>query len=488
MVKIYSLILAFFLALPANAQQLSSVVDSLPKQDKLATIQGDAELLKGEIISDIRDNATDQTIEVIDTAPINDGVQVSVKAFASGKQLGFEKNGTIEIEKVNFHNPSTLVPDLSGPIRSESKAKDGTIIYDYWRDDAVEALQWMLNDFVARTGKQSSNIIPGSIGHTTDVYYPDPNPESTSVDGAIAAENAVFSVAQLLTSGSSAEYHDTTDYADTYYSGSTYTIWRGYFAFDTSSLPDTDTIDSATFSLYVISKFDVDDDGNDYIGLYQSTQASNTTLGVDDYNNCGDNVTNPTEGATNQDMTGMATGAMVDWPLNTTGKGWVVNNGVTKLCIREGHDAVNDTPGNTSGQDQGIYYRLADFTGTVTDPTLTIVHSAGGGSSSTSSSSSSAYCSGSGCNLNSSGSLLITDSICTQTGAILGLSGSVINGYCSKWQTSIKIPAIKAIQTQFAYIAFAGVFLFIRITVFLIVIYILLRWLFRIITHYRRKK
>ena len=59
----------------------------------------------------------DLDIEIIgDIKEIDGGIELFAKAWKDGKQLGFGKDGSVEIERFRFFNPPFLVGDVNGDI------------------------------------------------------------------------------------------------------------------------------------------------------------------------------------------------------------------------------------------------------------------------------------------------------------------------------------------------------------------------------------
>jgi Salmonella virulence plasmid 65kDa B protein len=176
-------------------------------------------------------------------------------------------------------------------------------------------------------------------------------------------------------------------------SGSTdkYFIDRGFFYFDTSSLLESDGIASSTFSIYADSKNNDDNDGDDWLTIVQvqgDDIVSDTAVGTTDFEHNGSAVDNPTEGiaTTNRkDLSAIATGAYIDFDLNSTGRGWIARGteespsggtpGITYLGIREGHDVIDSAfvrPGGSTAFNR-VQTRFADYSGTTSDPKLTVI-------------------------------------------------------------------------------------------------------------------
>ncbi len=160
--------------------------------------------------------------------------------------------------------------------------------------------------------------------------------------------------------------------------GGGYAIQRLFFPINTAALPQSAIISAATFSLYVGSKADNDNDGDDWLNLVQTTQPSNTTLGNGDFDLCG-SVDNPTEGATRIDLGDITTGAYNVWTLDATGRGWIVLDGYTKLGMREGHDCIDSSIGTnlnnyigcSSSEAANQPYLEVTYTFTPVAPTVT---------------------------------------------------------------------------------------------------------------------
>ena len=111
-----------------------------------------------------------------------------------------------------------------------------------------------------------------------------------------------------------------------------YTIIRCFIPFNTSSIPDDATIQSAYLNLscsYVSSSNNV---GTRSFALVQTSQASTSSLVLGDYSKCGA-IDNPTEGANRVTIT---TTGWKEWTLNANGLSWINKTGWTKLGIRTG--------------------------------------------------------------------------------------------------------------------------------------------------------
>lgn len=214
-----------------------------------------------------------------------------------------------------------------------------------------------------------------TISFTTTTVYPDPDPETTTFDGRCYIQN-----------GSNwDEMHDRTTSQGVDDSGTglniqnnaSTRIYRAFTLFDTSAI-STDTIDSATYSLYATSSIVNNNDGNDFVAIVDVTVASNTALAVGDYDGCGDAIDNPTEMHATADRldisSELTTSAYNDFSFNATGLSKISKTGVSKFGFRLGWDIVDSAP---SGSNE-CTFSSADTTGTTSDPKLVVVHSASG--------------------------------------------------------------------------------------------------------------
>lgn len=310
----------------------------------------------------------DITVEVQSIAKVDKGIEIFARAWEKGQPLGFG-DGSVEIERFRIFNPPILVDDPNGTI--ERIRYDGSI--RTLKEDPITAIQQTLAHTIKVSAKRGTNVISGKVGNTTDTFFPDPSPESTSVDGVVTYDDdATWATVHDAADGNHAE--DSTADVGFYVlnSGGLYRIRRFFTLFDTASIPDTDTITSATYSVASTGVLgDGDDDGNDYLNVYATTPASNTALTTADYDQIG----------TTAQATAIDLGVIphtdtnyADWTLNATGLGNISKTGVTKFGLRFGHDVVNDPIASGQSDRWDIY--MADTAGTTVDPKLVVVHSA----------------------------------------------------------------------------------------------------------------
>lgn len=214
------------------------------------------------------------------------------------------------------------------------------------------------------------SLVPIKLGLTTSTFYPDPNVETTTVDGWVDRGNR----STWTDSRDTADGVGTNDSAVTIYcnaereTSSIYSVFRDFLLFDTAIIGSGSTISSATLD---INTTDVGGStgGTVFACLIQTSPASNTSLAIGDYDAL--TVNSPSEGATRITPNG-STGVKT-FTLNATGQGWISKTGITKLGIRESYDVDNTTPSSIGRRYWG--YDSADQTST-TDPKLVVVHTA----------------------------------------------------------------------------------------------------------------
>lgn len=312
-------------------------------------------------------------VEIQDIQEIDGGITVYARAWKNGKQVGFGKDGSVEIERFNIYNPPVLVEDPNGDIiRESTDAVTGEVSVRKLREDHEEAIKQVIADNVRIVGKENTQIVKGKVGRTTSTFYPNASPESTSVDGRAGRDTNTGETWTATRTGSGTISDDNTtqnDHAQIFASGSRRLFYRGHFIFDTSAIPDGDTIDSGTISFY--------DDGTRVDGatggglaLVESTSASNTSIVNSDYSNY--NTTRLAD--TDIDYTSHTLNAYADMTLNSSGLSNISKTSVSKFATINSLDLDNSDPGGSYNSAFSGYF--ADQTGTTQDPKLVVVHSA----------------------------------------------------------------------------------------------------------------
>ncbi|MEK7564320.1 MAG: FG-GAP-like repeat-containing protein [Patescibacteria group bacterium] len=284
-------------------------------------------------------------------APVT--LSIDGKIFPSGQSFITEKAVTLtDSIGIQTHIWGAVLREENGtrvtriPIRYEQK---GGVIYM----TKLLPVSWLAQaEFPARTDAVLS-------------YY-----SNSSGDGEIYHTHSVWNAIHDATSGS-AESTPGTAYMYSEDAGASYWMARVALPFDTSSLPDTATITNTDLKLYIDTKVDEDNDGNDFIRVVQNTTASATALADGDFDQIGA-IDNPTAGASDIDISGISTGAYRTFTLNSTGRGWINKTGYTKLGLREGHDAKDAAPDD--GTFTGVRIKTANAAGTSQDPILEVTY------------------------------------------------------------------------------------------------------------------
>lgn len=337
-------------------------------------------------------------IEIVEVNIIEGGVEVFARAWRDGTQIGFGKDGSVDIERFRIYNPPVLVQDDAGDIVRIDPAEQETDTPETitrFREDPEEAIIQSIEHTISvmQNTHDDTNIIPDKRGNTTSTFYPDPAGGSVTTDGWFNHYNGNFYTAQAA--ASAAALTDSAAYfrARAYYSGGLWFISRFVTYFDTSAISSGDTISSATFSAYRSSKNVFADNPNDYISIVQvqgQNVVSDTAISAADYDLVGDAVDNPTEGhdaGYRLDIPSSGTGSYYDWVLNSTGISWIAKYGeekpsggtagITYLGGREGYDMLDTQP--PTNQVSELIFFGADTTGTSQDPKLVVEHAAAGG-------------------------------------------------------------------------------------------------------------
>ncbi len=188
---------------------------------------------------------------------------------------------------------------------------------------------------------------PFTVGDSA-TYYPDANPETSSVDGYVAYDSAAVTWSTMIGHGGT---HCMDDASYGYgaiiniYSDSSTDKWeqnnRGIYLFDSSGLPDGAEISAATFSLYGKAKEGNFSSNFPDINVYSSAPASNTDLAAGDYDSLGTTAYCDTAITYND----LNTSGYNDFAFNATGLAAISKTGVTKIGVSEAtHDAGATSP------------------------------------------------------------------------------------------------------------------------------------------------
>ena len=212
------------------------------------------------------------------------------------------------------------------------------------------------------------SLVPLKMGLTTSTFYPDPNAETTTVDGHIGYDNSSYATARTAATGNSVSDSGTGMEWQNTEAGTLYVIKRNATLFDTSAITDTDNVDSATYSQYITAGTNPQSVN---LILVSCNPTSNTALATTDFD-----ITK--WGSTSFGSIVMPTTSLnqyYNWTVNSSGLSAISKTGVTKYGIRISQDVDGVAPGNEQYNQGGA--ASADTAGTGSDPKLVIVHTAG---------------------------------------------------------------------------------------------------------------
>ena len=143
---------------------------------------------------------------------------------------------------------------------------------------------------------------------------------------------------------------------------------RAILSFDTSTIPDTATINRANFSLYVTAK--ENGLGSPAYGITGGNLASNTAIAAGDYDGF-----NSTRYASDIAYASIGTSARNNWSLNAAGLANISKTGYTVIYFRDNWDIDNSAPTYAKSVTTSITWNPVGYTGTANDPYLEVVYS-----------------------------------------------------------------------------------------------------------------
>jgi hypothetical protein len=312
---------------------------------------------KGEELAKVaqrgRTAVKDLELEITASRPIPGGVEVLARAWDGNGQLGFGKDGTVDIERFRFFNPPTQVHDAA---LDALQTIDGVerLVRGYREDPAAALLRAVLRS-VRRTGKAGATITRGKIGRTVTTIY------AEGADGVLRkyTNGGNWSTMRGAASADSeqtapARCHNSRFGSDRY-------LDRFFLVFATNVL-GSDEISAADLDLVTADAAT----GNRDVALVQHAQGDPADLVLGDYGGAG-----TTEGATRATCPASAGNAW-GFTLNATGLAWIDGAGYTKLCLRGAKDLDNIDP----GEENVFTHKASEIAGTSEDPALVVTHTA----------------------------------------------------------------------------------------------------------------
>lgn len=217
-------------------------------------------------------------------------------------------------------------------------------------------------------------------------FYPDPNAESTSVDGQIGRDgNGLGTGSNWSTqyvswdgTGDGGAVNDSSSSIQIRIKAYTveFGITRSFILFDTSSLGAGSVVSAATLSLFVSSKTTGAAGDGDTINLFSSAPASNTALALTDFNDVGS-----TKFVTGDTAFGsISTSAYHDMALNASGLAAIEPTGISKFSARIGNDYENNDITHIGEPENSMTFASAETANTTSDPKLFVTYTAPAGS------------------------------------------------------------------------------------------------------------
>ncbi len=223
----------------------------------------------------------------------------------------------------------------------------------------------------------SVNVNNTSGGSSTVILFPASDGRVVYMGSTGGCTQSSFTAARNVASGTAVYKTNTQEsyFVTSGCGGPGINISRGSVVFDTSSLPDTAVITDARLGLYVTSKADPVNDGNDTITVYQNSQVSPTNLATSDFSKLvGDSVDNPTALTNGISLKTVPTVKYSEFIFNAYGLSRISTTGYTQLALREDHDAKNLWPSYAAGTGNTLGVSLSEQTGTSQDPYLKITY------------------------------------------------------------------------------------------------------------------
>jgi hypothetical protein len=313
-------------------------------------------------------------LEIVEVNEIDGGIEVFARAWRDGSQIGFGRDGSVDIERFRIFNPPVLVPDVNGDVTREgTNIETSEVTVHTYREDpqtaVLESLAHTISNMQNVHGAE--NIVEGKRGNTTSTFYPDANTETTSFDGCQAFFSSGGTWVQALDQANSNDFISDSNvslFIDAQKSGSNWNVGVSQILFDTSALPDSDTIDSAVFSIKrndtIVSFQNANASSAHLVG---GNPASNTAISTSDY---GSRIEGTSFGSFLYSST--SDEAYADITLNSSGLSNITKTGVSKFVLTTGQDVNRTEPTGTNR----ISFHSADASGTTNDPKLVVEHSA----------------------------------------------------------------------------------------------------------------
>lgn len=322
-----------------------------------------AELVGNVPRTNVKFSGSEYDIEVVSAKAIPNGIEVLARAWSSdGRQIGFGEDGSIDLERFRIFDPRILADNPAGDIITEWTDREGYKVRRLEENLQSALLQTLLRIVRNHHRFDDSKIVKDKTGNTISTFF-----SNVTGDGHVNnPNNATWAGARNAASATSIDTAVTIQVgAEDELNGTKYAVSRGFLPFDTSSIPDTDPIN--TVKLEIIRN---GGENSQTSGLILTTQGNPGDLVDADFSAL--TLDSPAEGTDARVDTNVANEATITYNFNATGRGWINKTGFTKLGIRFTGDIDNVTPPNSTRRYVLAY--SADEAGTTKDPLLTIDH------------------------------------------------------------------------------------------------------------------
>jgi len=216
-----------------------------------------------------------------------------------------------------------------------------------------------------------------AFGFSTLEVYPDPDPETTTVDGRMARFNVTETWATIIAgAGGFSEGGVVSDDGVSITASGTADRWRflfrSIFLFNTSALGSGASITAAVLSLKGSAKTDALSATPD-IDIYTSSPASNTAIVNGDFSQVG----SVSQTGSPSTYAGWSVSDYNAFTFDATGRGNISLTGVSKFGARNAnYDVAGSTPPYVQDAQSAFRLTFADQTGTASDPKLVVTYSA----------------------------------------------------------------------------------------------------------------
>lgn len=299
------------------------------------------------------------------------GVELFAQAFRDGSQLGFGRDGSVDIERVLVINPPVLVPDALGAVQRNVTDDAGNPVTLRYRIDPLAACLAQLAHSLQLSGKTGTAITRGKIGQTTLIVFPNAGTGTAPVDGSVD-RNGVDETFSTIRGGAgvTANAVNVTDVPGRLNASATTDqferLARCIFGFPTASLGADKVVTGVTFSLWGVTHATAI--GTPELCVVSATPGSESTLVSGDYATA---VYGSTEFVSR--VTTWNIGSYNDMTGNASFRSHINKSGNTIIGTRLGWDLDASFSGTWASLANSRFgSSFADETGTAQDPKLTI--------------------------------------------------------------------------------------------------------------------